>query len=126
MSWVDQTLADFGRGMGIPQLAFSEKGHASLAFESLGTLFLERAEEATVVYLARPLDRGDGRTYARALRLCHWERQNPWPVNPALGQDRQLAFAVRISDTDFTLPVLEQVVALLDRMHQETREGSAS
>lgn len=42
MSWVDQTLADYGRSLGFESLEFNDSGVAQLSFEHLGQLYFER------------------------------------------------------------------------------------
>lgn len=123
MSWVEQTVAEFGRGLGIDGLRFNEQGVVTLATERMGTLFIERAEQAVLVYLVQPLDRASGEAYARALDACHWRHNHPFVVSAGLRQETGLLFAVRLTESEFDLPTLERAISLLDELHREVREG---
>jgi type III secretion system chaperone SycN len=123
MSWVEGTVADFGRGMGIDGFAFNAHGVASLVSETLGSLFLERLHGAVLVYLVRPLDRPSGEALERALDACHWRHNRPYLATPGLRHDVDLLFAVRLAEGEFDLPTLERVISLLDQLHREVREG---
>lgn len=126
MSWVDQTLADFGRGLGIEQFEFNSNGVATIAGDDLGTLFLERADDAVLVYLVQEYPRLDAEHLSRALDACHWRRNVPWPVNAGLRHDRHLAFSVRLGESQFDLPTLERVITLVRELHREVKEGVAA
>jgi type III secretion system chaperone SycN len=123
MNWIDESLADFGRSMGLESLAFSDQGVVSLVFEAWGELYLERLHNGLLVYLCRGLDRPDAGLYARALELCHWRHNYPFPVNPAVHEDKVLVFSVQLSEQDgVTGPALDEVVRLLTRLHDQTHE----
>lgn len=123
MGFVDQTLDDYGRGVGLDDLRFNEQGVASLHFEEMGTLLVERLEDAVLVYLIREIERPNSEVYARALELCHWDHNPPYLVNVALRHEGYLAFSVRLDQTEFSLPTIERVVALLDSFHTQAIEG---
>lgn len=124
MSWVEQTVAEFGRGLGMDRLQFNEQGVVTLASDRLGALFIERTDGAVLVYLARSLDRPSGEAYARALDACHWRHNHPFLVSAGLRQETGLVFAVRLAENQFDLPTLERTIALLDELHREVREGA--
>ena len=69
MSWVNDTLSEFGRRMGLELLGFGEHGVAQLVFQSGAVLAVEpvrRGEiDEVLVYLGRPL----GFEAARLTRL---------------------------------------------------------
>lgn len=123
MSWVEQTVAEFGRGLGLDRLEFNPQGVVTLATERMGTLFIERVDGAVLVYLVQPLDRASAESYARALDACHWRHNHPFQVSAGLRQETGLLFAVRVIESDFDLPTLERVISLLDELHREVREG---
>lgn len=122
MNWVDHAVDDFGRGLGLPGLAFNNQGVASLEGADLGALFLERVDGGLLVYLARELDRAEGELLARALELCHW-RHNRWAsVNAALRGDRVLVFSVLLPAPSVDLPTLQRAVSLLEELHTLVHE----
>lgn len=119
MSWIEDTLADFGKTMGISPLAFSGQGVVRLCFVKMGTLFIERGAGEVLVYLVREPAAVDGTALRRALELCHYRHQHPVTVQAGLHGDSQLIFLARIPETDFQLPVLERVVGLLKRLQDD-------
>lgn len=124
MSYIEQTVAEWGRGLGMDRLQFNSDGVLSLASDALGALFIERRDDdAVLIYLVRPLDRASGEAYARALDSCHWRHNLPYIATPALRHDQNLLFAVHLSDSQCDLPTLERVISLLDELHREVREG---
>jgi len=123
MNWVDESLADFGRSMGLETLAFNDQGVVSLSFEAWGELYLERLQDGLLLYLCRGLDRPDAGLYARALELCHWRHNHAYAVNPAVHDEKLLVFAVRLSQQDAAAgPALDEAVQLLSRLHDQTHE----
>ena len=100
----------------------NDRGVLSLLFEVSGNLYLERLENRLLMYLCRELDHPDAGTWARALDVCHWRHNHPFPVNPAVHQDKLLVFSVQLSEEEVTVPALEQVIQLLRRLHIQTVE----
>ena len=119
MSWIDDTLRELGRSMGLDSLAFDANGVVQLAFERTGTLGLERLEREILIYLRRPLSHPDAATLRRALSLCHYDENAPFCVQPALQADGQLLFALRIGHPEFQLPLIERALAFLDLLHNQ-------
>lgn len=124
MSWVDDTIRDFGRGMGMEDLALNHNGLLCLDFEALGSLFIEQAEEAVLVYLVRELPRHDTVNLQRALALCHYREGLPFAVNVAFREENHLVFIARVPENDFSLPTLEKSIDLLTKLHQKVLEGN--
>ena len=118
MEWIDQTVEDFGRSLGIDRLGFTATPVIQLAFDRTGTLVLERAGGAVVVYLARrlplPLSSGLG---SRALELCHPRHGHPFAYAAGFRGDDTLIFLVRIPETEFTLPTLQRAFDGLVQLH---------
>ena len=123
MSWVDQILDEYGRGIGLDRLVFNEQGVASLQFEDIGSLFIERLDDAVLLYLVQEIERPTAEIYGRALELCHWDQNYPFVVNAALRGEKYLAFSTRLSETEFSLPTMERIIALFDQLHQQVKES---
>jgi type III secretion system chaperone SycN len=123
MSWVDEALADFGRGLGFSDLRFQGNSPVSLEFDRLGTLCFEREDQHVLTYVVRALERPDAEFLARALDMCHWRHHHAFPVQAGLHGENMLTFAIRVPESDFTLPTIERVVDLLGRMHDAVSEG---
>jgi type III secretion system chaperone SycN len=125
MSWVDEALADFGRTLGIANLRFPGDGPVRLEFDRQGSLYFEPLEGQLLAYLVRPLDRPEAEFLGRALDLCHWRHHHAFPVSAGLHAERELTFAVRVPEREFTLPTIERVVDLLGRLHDSVTEGAS-
>jgi type III secretion system chaperone SycN len=123
MSYVEQTVADWGRSMGMERLEFNDQGVVSIVSESLGALFIERQPEGILIYLVRSMDRASGDSYASALDACHWRHNLPFVATPALRHEQNLLFAVHLTDSQFDLPTLERVISVLDQLQRDVREG---
>ncbi len=123
MSWVDDALGDFGRTLGFDQLRFPDSGPVRLEFDRLGALFFEQLDGQILTYVVRTLDRADGELLARALDMCHWRHHHAFPVHAGLHGETELTFAVRIPESDFTVPTIERVVDLLGQLHDAVSEG---
>jgi type III secretion system chaperone SycN len=122
MTWMDDTISEFGRSMGLTNLAFDQEGLICLDFESLGTLFLEKADEYMLIYLAREVPPHETGILGRALALCHFRHNLPFAVNTAFGADDRLFFLVRLVENDVSLPILEKSIDLLSQLHSRVRE----
>ena len=125
MSWVDETLADYGRSLGLPTLEFNDDGVASVRFERLGELYIERLEDGVLIYVTREYDQPDATLYANALAACHWELNPPMPVNSSLHGDRLLVFSATLADSEFDVPATERTIDYLGRMHDVVLEGAS-
>ena len=123
--WVTQTLHEFGRMLGIDELAFDEQGTVQLAFEQLGVLELECAGDSTLVCLKRSLRHPDAQTYRRALEICHYDETDFDWLQAALIGEGQLALATRIPHENFQLSNLEQIVTTLGDLHDRLTETVA-
>lgn len=117
MNWIDDALHDFGRNMGIAGLGFDGNAVAGLAFERRGALFVERAGDAVLVYLARQAPDRDGAWLERALRCTHYREGHPLPIQAGLLGDDTLVFLARVEERGFSLPALEKTVTLLTELH---------
>jgi type III secretion system chaperone SycN len=121
--FVEETLRDFGRSLGISGLGLNPHGVVNLKFEARGTLYIEPAEETVFIYMSRETFNPDKEMLSRALSLCHYREALPFPVHTALGGDQQLIFLLTVSARDFSLPVLEKAIDLLTRLHRKVSEG---
>lgn len=128
MNWADNVLADFGRSLGLPSLEFNEAGVASLKFEVLGDLYIEKVDngENVLIYVVRELDRPSREIFIKALELCHWENHHPFAVNAALRGDRHLVFSVNLPANEFSMQTLEQLIQFFGQLHDQAKEGIAA
>jgi type III secretion system chaperone SycN len=117
MSWVDDALREFGQSMGLPNLAFSERGVVRLSIGRMGRLGLERQSSEVLIFLLRTIPVGNGKLLRKALTLCHYSEGHPFVVQTGLKGDDQLIFLLRIPEREFTVQAIEQSIELLDRLH---------
>ncbi|HET6467205.1 MAG TPA: hypothetical protein VFG43_02390 [Geminicoccaceae bacterium] len=118
MSWVDDAVADFGRGMGVPLLALPESGAFEIAFERRGSFYLERAGEDLLLYLKRGYPFASPELLRRALEACHWRQNRPFVVRIAMRED-ELVYLIRLAPREITLDRLERALAYLTEMHDQ-------
>ncbi|MFC4160061.1 type III secretion chaperone SycN [Chitinimonas lacunae] len=119
MNWLDATLNDFGRQLGLADLRFDQQGVVQLGFSDQGSLGIERRDDEVLIYLVRPLDYHDATLAERALKLV--ERRQGWrfPVQTGSLPEQRLLFLTRLPHAAFTLPALEEALQLLDRLHRQ-------
>jgi type III secretion system chaperone SycN len=118
MSWVDDAVDAFGRGMGLPRLTLPDSGALRLAFERRGTLFIERADDDILLYLQRAYTHASMATLSRALDACHWRHNRPFQVRAGLKED-SLVLLLRIEARDVALDRLERAFLLLGQLHDQ-------
>ena len=122
MSWIDDTLADYGRSLGFDNLEFNDSRSATLRFERLGDLFIEEIEGGILLYIARAYDRLETNQLVNALSATHWELNPDFPVNSALHEENTLVFSVSVPESEFNLPTLERAIDFLGRQHDSVME----
>jgi type III secretion system chaperone SycN len=120
MNPIDETIAEFGRSLGITDLRLRASGGVVLAVQSIGTLAIDVAgptQDSVVVSLSKPLARPaelDGR---RLLGFAHHRTRPRLPVQ--LGAFRgQIVLAVVLPQAEFTLLKINEVIHVLDQQHQ--------
>lgn len=118
-------VSDWGRSLGMPDLRPNAHGVISLRIESMGDLYLEGAGDDALVYLIRQIPFPNASVYRHALQICHPAERFPFPANAGLRQEDRLAFFIRLSSHDLTLPRLEAAVEQLQRMHERIGQISA-
>ena len=127
MTWVDDTIAEFGRTVGLAGLACDASGAVQLSLESGGVLGIHRVQAGAcgevIVLMGRQAGLERDRLVVRALALAHFRNAPALPVQVALrgeGPDALLLAAVRLSDRHFTLASLTHAIdfltAWLDRV----------
>ena len=117
MSMTDTTVREFGRSMGMPDLAFNDAGVLRLNFENAGVLSIERSRERAVVHLARPVAVDADSILQRALELCHYDAVDRQRPDAGMTRDGSLVFSLTVDEKDLDLPTLEDVFDLLRRLH---------
>lgn len=123
MTLIDETVREFGRSIGMEDLALRDDGSLVLDMQRLGRLALElvgpRREDVSLS-LSRRIEPPDDASCARLLELCHYRTPAPWPVRAGLTRAGDLIFAVRLETFDFTLPNVHKALDWLDGLHQQS------
>lgn len=120
MNWIDASVDDFFRGMGLDNIDFSLVGRAQLSFEESGTLHIERHDNRLYLMLSKPLPWDGFSRYAQAaLTLCHADNGWPFVIKTGLLDEQNLVFTAEIEAQEVTLPTIEQAFALLNRLHEK-------
>jgi len=115
MSWVNDTLAEFGRRLGLPALGFGTHGVAQLVLPSGAWLAVEpvhRGEiEEVLVYLGRPLGFDAPRRLRQALEKARFSEGGATEIQLASrgqGPDTALIVLTRLNARAFTPQALDQ------------------
>ncbi|MBS1196622.1 MAG: hypothetical protein H6R18_407 [Proteobacteria bacterium] len=130
MSWINETLAEFGRQMGLSNFGPGMHGVAQLRLESGALLAVEsvqrgRADEVLVCF-AQPLGFDAENLRRRALEKVHFSHGGPYPIQIATrgdGSQTMLLMLIRLQDRAFTVQTLSHAVDYLNRWFDELREG---
>jgi type III secretion system chaperone SycN len=129
MSWIDDTLAEFGEQLGIPSLQLGAQGVLQLELQAGGLLGVQLAEGASgdvLVYLGRPLGFDAGTVLRNALAHAHHASASPMPVQVAVrgeGPEALLIALTRVPEREFTLQALTGIVDYLGRWSDGARHG---
>lgn len=118
MSWVDDAVLAFGRGMGVPRLALPEQGAIEVAFERRGSFYLERSGEDVLLYLRRRYPFAPPALLRRLLDGTHWRQNRPFIVRSAM-RDDDIVLLIRLEPREITLDRLERAFAYLNQMHDQ-------
>src|SRR3569833_3734577 len=127
--WVEDTLAQFGRQLGLPTFTLEPYGVAQLQLEAGGLLAIERARtpaDDVLVYLGRPLGFDWAAVLRRAMRRAHSSSASPVQVQVAVqgdGPEGLLLMMVRIPEREFTPQTLSRSVEFLGRWSDEVRNA---
>lgn len=133
MNWVHETLAEFGRELGLVDFGTGVHGVAQLRLASGALLAVEpvrRGKEHGVdevlIYLGEPLGFEAAALRRGALEKVHFSHGGPYSVQIATrgeGPQAMLLMLVRLPERAFTRQTLSHVVDYLHRWHDELRHG---
>lgn len=120
MDWIDDTLAEFGRQLGVPDLRLNTRGAVRLVLGSGLHLSIEplfrRGQQEVLLALGCPIGHGATQYAAYALQQAHAENFPPLDLQLSLsgyGEDTLLIASVRLSARAFTLQALSGAVSSL-------------
>jgi len=130
MNWVSETLAEFGRQIGLTGFSTGTHGVAQLRLESGALLAIEvvtrGSSDEVLVYLGQPVGFDADRLRISALEKVFETRGSPYSVQVATrgeGTQAVLLMLVRIPERQFTLQTLGQAVDYLSRWFADLATG---
>ncbi len=123
MSWLEDTLRDFGARLGLSGLEFRDGRFAQLSLGNGGMLGFEHAGAEVLVYQSRPLDYDMAASLEAALAACDARDQPAYVLQAGLRGERELVLLARLPERQFTVPALEQVMDTLARAHERVRNA---
>lgn len=133
MNWVHETLAEFGRELGLADFGTGQHGVAQLRSASGALLAVEPVRrgkpdgiDEVLVYLGQPLGFEAEVLRRRAMEKVHFSHGGPYPVQIACrgeGPQAMLLMLVRLPERAFTRQALVHVVDYLYRWYDELRDG---
>ncbi len=116
MDWMAQIVSDFGKRIGMPDLALDGNGRLRMALEDgtgMGLLHLTgEGSPEIVVYRSCPLSYLNAPAFRTALRLADFRQPNAWPVQAGMSP-RDLLLAMRIPERAFSTSSLENALGRL-------------
>ncbi len=124
MTWVNDTIRDFGISIGLPDLMVNEHGILDLDLPNEARLRI-----AHLAHLAVPevvLSRSETMFYpaparlTELLKLNDFRNSSEWPIQTAIN-DHELCISVRIPERAFVMNVMEQAFLSLKNSHMTSR-----
>ncbi len=124
MTWVNDTIRDFGISIGLPDLMVNEHGILDLDLPNEARLRI-----AHLAHLAVPevvLSRSETMFYpaparlTELLKLNDFRNSSEWPIQTAIN-DHELCISVRIPERAFVINVMEQAFLSLKNSHMTSR-----
>lgn len=122
MNWINDTLADFGRRLGLDHLDCGTHGVAQLALAGGGLIAVEPVQrgdaEEVLVYVGRRAGHETPRLLRRALAQAHHGQASGHPVQVAArgqGPDALLLALLRLPAREFTPQSLDRAFDYLNR-----------
>jgi hypothetical protein len=111
MTWVNDTIRDFGISIGLPELTLNERGILDLDLPNEARLRIAHLAHLPVpeVVLSRSetLFYPNSDLLTKLLKLNDFRNSSEWPIQTAIS-DHELCISVRIPERAFVINVMEQ------------------
>jgi type III secretion system chaperone SycN len=122
MNWVDQTIAEFGRDIGIPSLALEADRRLQLQLQNESTIQIQHFPDLpipeVVISRSEPIRFIHAFALRKALEIADFRAASSWPLQAA-ANDTNLILAMRIPERAFAMNVLERAMTQLAELFQE-------
>ena len=109
---LERELAEFGRRLGMANLALRENGVAVLEIESLGRLWLEQDGDDLLIYMTAPVPESDREASRRVLERCDYRHAHPFTLVGGLHKG-QLMLLVRLPQRQVSAAQIENAARFL-------------
>ena len=111
--FLNDTIQRFGEALGLKTFALNDRGAASLKFDSGLQFSLEYGYETLSIMMTVPCEANE-ELMKKLLLRSHYDAQHPYKLRTGfLEKTSRAFFAVRLRETDVTLPVLQNVWNML-------------
>jgi type III secretion system chaperone SycN len=124
MTWVNDTIRDFGISIGLPELMLNERGILDLDLPNEARLRIAHLAHLPVPEVV--LSRSETIFYPTSamltelLKLNDFRNSSEWPIQTAIS-DHELCISVRIPERSFVVNAMEQAFSSLQNMHVNIR-----
>ncbi|MBQ4491812.1 MAG: CesT family type III secretion system chaperone [Deltaproteobacteria bacterium] len=109
---LERELAEFGRRLGMANLAFHENGMAVLEIESLGRLCLEQDGDDLLIYMTASVPESDREAPRRVLERCDYRYAHPFTLVGGLYKSR-IMLLVRLPQQRISAVQIENAARFL-------------
>lgn len=114
---LERELAEFGRRLGMANLALHENGVAALEIESLGRLCLEQDGDDLLIYMTAPVPESDRGAPRRVLERCDYRHAHPFTLVGGLHKG-QIMLLVRLPQQSISAVQIENAARfLVEELH---------
>jgi hypothetical protein len=124
MTWVNDTIRDFGISIGLPDLMLNERGILDLDLPNEASLRIAHLAHLPVPEVV--LSRSETMFYPTSamltelLKLNDFRNSSEWPIQTAIS-DHELCISVRIPERSFVVNAMEQAFSSLQNIHVNIR-----
>ena len=121
---MDYEIQEFGRRVGLANLAFSSEGLARLDIQDVGNFYLERSGDGRelLVYLTARIPDYDAGRARRLLALCDYRNGFSLPVAAGIHAG-QAILLIRLQEKSVTAAALENSLRFLTELMSSTAQS---
>lgn len=120
---IEKVITELGELVGIKELAINEHGVVHLTIEDIGELYIDdktlKNGHFIFIYLMRMYSFVSANVYEHALSLCDFRHRYPFVINPVLYGDKELGFAIKFTEDNFDVQVLQQAIEVLKNLQDK-------
>ena len=124
MTWVNDTIREFGNSIGLPEIMLNERGILDLELPNEARLRIAHLAHLPVPEVV--LSRSETMFYPTSallielLKINDFRNSSEWPIQTAIN-DHELCISVRIPERSFVVNTMEQAFSSLQNIHVNIR-----